>query len=206
MALVAKPTPSGWRGADSMPFSTGGTAAQAKALRGAGMDFIVLYLGVAGKAQVDACAAAGLAVFGVTVANSYDGEAAVERAEAMGLPPGTSLFLDLEGMAAYRTPPADLIAQINGWADLVKAGGYLPGLYVASPQPLTTDELWHLHVERYWRAPARIVDRNGQLAEPNCGWCVYQGNPSRMWAGVWVDVDFVSEDFHGRTPAMAVPG
>src|SRR5678815_2084683 len=114
--------------------------------------------------------------------SSYDGEAAVERAQALGLPLGTTLFLDLEGPKAYATPPAELVAKINRWALDVHTNGYVPGIYVASPQPLTTDELTNLHVVRYWRAPSRIVDRHGALAEPKPGWCMYQMWPSKTWA------------------------
>lgn len=199
---VARAAIAGARGVDSYPFSQVGSDAQAKALKAAGIDFVALYLGVAKQAQNDACLAAGLATFGVTVANTSDGTRSAVQAKAMGLAAGTSLFYDLEGPIAYQTPPKELIAAINAWADKVQAAGYVPGLYVGSPQPLTSDELWKLHVTRYWRAPARVVDRNGAFAEPECGWCMFQANPSTHWGGVYVDVDFVSQDYKGRTPMM----
>lgn len=203
--VVAKPCPVGSRGVDSLPFSQGGTEAQAHALKASGIDFVALYLGVAGKAQADAALAAGLMVFGVTTANKWDGNRAALQAKALGLPPGTSLFLDVEGQDAYTMDPKDLIAKINAWADLVALAGYLPGIYVGSPQPLTSDELTRLHVVRYWRAPARVCDRHGALAEPVPGWCMYQMWPSVHWAGVFVDVDIVGQDFKGRVPVVACP-
>lgn len=203
MSAVAKPCPVGARGVDSLPFSQGGTAAQAHALKAAGVDFVALYLGVASKAVNDACLAAGLSTFGVTIANRFDGKAAVAQMKALGMPVGTTAFLDVEGTSAYNTPAGDLIAKINSWANDVAAAGYIPGIYLGSPQPLTSEELTNLRVVRYWRAPARVVDRHGALAEPSPGWCMYQVWPSVTHAGVFVDFDFVSQDFKGRVPAMA---
>jgi hypothetical protein len=144
-----------------------------------------------------------MGAFGVTLAGRYDGKSAAEQAHLLGLARGTTLFLDLEGKAAYETPPDALIHAINAWADEVALVGYVPGIYVGSPQPLTTDELTRLHVVRYWRAPARVCDRHGALAEPLPGWCVYQAWPSHTRAGVFVDVDFVSQDFKGRVPTIS---
>ena len=195
--------PVGAVGVDSLPFSQAGTPEQAQALKASGVDFIALYLGVATEQQTRAALDAGLLVFGVTLANRYDGQRSAEQANQLGLPAGCALFLDLEGRPAYDTPAASLIAAINAWADAVAAVGYVPGIYVGSPQPLTTDELTRLHVVRYWRAPARVVDRHGALAEPAPGWCMVQAWPSVTRGGVFVDVDFAYQDFKGRVAPMA---
>lgn len=202
---VAKPIPVGSRLIDSLPFSQS-DGRQAAALKADDVDGVALYLGVASAACVTACLAAGLGVVGVTLAAHYDGAAAVAAAKASGMAPGTTLLLDVEGMPAYNTPPDQLIAKINAWADAVAAAGYMPGIYLGSPQPLTSDELTHLRVVRYWRAPARVVDRFGKLAEPASGWCMFQAWPSLMWrkSGVFVDVDFVYEDFRGRVPSWTI--
>ncbi len=203
MTVVAKPCPVGARVVDSLPFSQGGTAAQAVALKSAGIDGIALYLGVASRAVCDDALAAGLLVWGVTLAGRYDGLRAALHAKSLGLPAGTTLFLDVEGNDAWETPPAELITNINAWARSVSAAGYQPGIYVGAPQPLTTAELTALGTVRYWKGQGRCVDRTGALAEPRPGWCVYQTFPSRMWAGVWVDVNIVGQDFKTRVPMAA---
>ncbi len=57
---------------------------------------------------------------------------------------------------------------------------------------------------RYWHSLSMILDRNGQLAAPGCGWCMYQLGPSRDWADVFVDVDFAREDFRGRSATWMI--
>lgn len=201
---VAKPVPVGARVVDSLPFSQGGTAAQAASLKASGVDAVTLYLGAAGPDLAKECLDAGLGVMGVTFGGAYDGKAAVAQMKALGLPAGTSCFLDLEGPATMTASVGDLIAKINTWADILAGAGYLPCLYVGVPQPFTSAELYGLRVVRYWRGQGRIVDRNGQLAEPSCGWCMTQMWPSVFWGGVYVDVDVVGHDYHSRAPMMAV--
>jgi len=192
----------GARGVDSLAFSRSGTAEQARALKAAGVDFVALYLGVASKALNDTCLSAGLQTCGVTLADQFDGARAVSQMQALGMPAGTCAFVDVEGPSICAMSSTDLIAKINAWADVVNVN-YVAGIYVGEPQPLTSDELTALKVVRYWRAPSRIVDRRGQLAEPSPGWCVVQAWPSVTCEGVLVDFDFVYADHKGRLPLMA---
>lgn len=199
------PAPVGSRIVDSLPFSQSGTAEQAKALKAAGVDGIALYLGAATRERAEACLDAGLMVFGVTFGNQYNGASAVAQMTALGLPAGTSCFLDVEGKPAYNTPPADLTAKINAWADAVSAAGFVAGLYLAPPQPLNSAELYSTRVVRYWKGGGSIRDRNSSLAEPSgCGWCMTQMFPSVTVGGVLVDHNMVGHDYKGRVPAMAV--
>lgn len=202
---AAKPAPVGARIVDSLPFSQGGTAGQAVALKASGADGIALYLGAATKARADACLAAGLGVFGVTFGNQYNGPAAVAQMQALGLPAGTSCFLDLEGIKDLSDANTTaIIGKVNAWADAVSAAGYLPGLYVAPPQPLTSQEMYALKVVRYWKGGGSIRDRHGALAEPSgCGWCMTQMWPSYTLGGVFVDGNMVGHDFKDRAPALA---
>jgi hypothetical protein len=188
---------------DSWPLSHGGTPAQVAGLKKAGVDGVALYLGVASKVLVDACLAAGLLVMGVTLAARYDGKAAVRQAKAWGLPAGVTLFLDLEGKAAHETPPGEMIAKINTWANDVAAAGYVPGLYVGVPQPLTSSEIYQLRVYRYWQGQGSTRDRNNALAEPSCGWCMTQMWPSQTAAGVLLDWNMVGQDYKTRVPTAA---
>lgn len=196
----------GARGVDSEPESHNCDPKQLAALKASGIDFIVLYLGAVSADGVAAILAAGLAFMPCTYADRFDGATTVDQMRALGMPAGCTVWLDIEGLPIC--PPAIdpqvLIAKVNAWCDAVAAAGFMPGVYIGSPQPLTSAELYALHAVRYWRAPSRVMDRHGQLAEPACAWCMFQAWPSRMWAGVWVDVDFVYEDYRSRLPVWVV--
>jgi hypothetical protein len=117
------------------------------------------------------------------------------------------VWLDLEGMHAFKANPVELIAKINTWANAIASAGYMPGLYVGVPQPLTSDELWNLRVSRYWRGQGSVRDRNNALAEPTgCGWCMWQAWPSKHRGGVWVDDNLVTADYRSRVPTWCVAG
>ena len=194
----------GARGIDSLQFSQSGTLAQAKALKASGVDFVVGYLGAVSKERLQHILDAGLAFMPCTfAATKYDGQNSVNQCKALGLPPGVTTWLDLEGPGAMKYPPPQLASLIDGWATAIDAAGYEPGLYVGAPQPLTSSELWKLKVRRYWNALSRETDRYGQLAEPKSGYCLNQLYPSVVWrnTGVFVDVNFVGKDFLGRLPS-----
>ncbi len=203
--MRVEPCPVGARVIDSLPFSQGGTATQAKALKATGIDGIVGYLGVIDAERLGFILDAGLGFWAVTLAGHYDGGQTVQALRALGVPPGMSAFLDLEGLAAFHTEPAALESKIDAWADTVATGRFLPGLYVGVPQPFTSDELWNLRVSRYWRGQGSVRDRMNNLAEPTgCGWAVTQMYPSILRAQVLVDVNVVGQDYKGRVPAWCV--
>ncbi len=93
----------GARGVDSYPFSAGGSAQQALALKKSGIDFFVGYPGVMTKPRLNAVLDAGLAFMPVTLAAKYDGAAAVAQCKVLGLPSGVTGWLDLEGKALFET-------------------------------------------------------------------------------------------------------
>ncbi len=140
----------------------------------------------------------------MTLAGEYTDGPNDELAQlaALGLPPGTTVFLDLEGLKAFKTDPAVLIEKINAWADAVAKAGFVPGLYVGVPQPLTSQELYALRVQRYWRGQGSVRDRFNALAEPSgCGWCMTQMYPSITRGNTWVDCNMVGQDYRGRVPS-----
>lgn len=202
----------GARLVDSLPFSMGGTAAQAQALKRTGVDGFIGYLGSMTPARLAVVLDAGLSFMPVTLAGEYNDGADDEVAQlrALGIPAGTSVWLDLEGLAAFRSDPVALAEKVNAWADKIKANGWQPCLYVGAPQPFTSAELYALHVVRYWKGLGRCVDRFGKLAEPTCGWCMIQqfhGQKSGMlWkdTGVFVDTNGVECDYQGRRPMWVV--
>lgn len=203
--MRTEPAKVGVIGVDSLPFSQSGTQAQADALADAGMSFVEGYLGVITPARVEYVLKAGMAFMPVTLAGRYDGAEAVAQLRALGLSPGVTTCLDVEGLAAFHTDPKLLAAKVNAWADAVACAGFEPGGYFGSPQPFTSDELWQLHVRRYWRGQGSIRDRKNELAEPTkCGWCVTQAYPSVVRGGVLVDVDMIGEDYLRRVPSWAV--
>jgi hypothetical protein len=192
---------------DSLPFSQSGSANAAMDLRTAGADALAGYLGVINESRVWALLDAGLGFLPVTLAGEYRDGAADEVAQlkALGIPKGVTVFLDLEGKGAFQEEPELLKSQITGWAVAIAAAGYIPSLYVGVPQPLTSDELWKLPVQRYWRGQGSVRDRYNQLAEPTgCGWCITQMYPSHFKGNVWVDSNMIGQDYKGRTPVWAV--
>ncbi len=192
-------------GADSLSYSQSGSVGQACSLKGAGIDFMYGYLGVINKPRVGYILDAGMAFMAVTLAGQYDGSRSVSQAQAIGMSPGSSVCLDVEGVVAYRSDPIALATIVNEWADTIRAAGFSPGVYIGSPQPFTSQELWMLHVQRYWRGQGRIVDRHNSLSEPwNCGWCCTQMYPSVVRGGILVDIDVIGQDYLGRVPNWCV--
>lgn len=198
----------GARVVDSLPYSQSGTAEQARALAASGVEGLIGYLGVISPERLGYVLDAGLAYMPVTLAGEYSDGAADELAQlrSLGIPAGATVWLDVEGRKAYDTPAETLIASINGWARAIAGAGYMPGIYVGAPQPLTSEELYHLGVVRYWLGIGRCVDRYGRDAYPRCGWCVRQdwhnsGN-GMYWknTGVLVDTNAIQADHLGRLP------
>lgn len=216
---TTKPIPSGTRLVDSYPYSLGGTADQAKALRRTEIDGLVGYLGVINRARVAQLFDARLGFMAVTLANRFDPAKAIAQAEGLGYPKGATIVLDLEGrkilngvewpllgLEARNAHAKEIWDACARWRAGVATAGYKPTLYVGSPQPLTTAELTDLKFDGYWNALSRESDRNGQLAEPLQGYNLFQMIPEMVWrdSGVFVDVNIVGQDFRQRLPSWAV--
>ncbi len=190
----------GARGTDSVTLLDATSAGNFKKQ---GIDFVFQYLGSVTADGLAAILAAGLAFMPVTYADQFDGAQTVAEVKALGLPAGCTVWLDVESIGPAVSVPT-LISQINAWANAVSAAGFQPGLYVGANSQLTSQELYQLAVVRYWHSLSMILDRNGQLAEPSCGFCCYQLYPTVNWAGVDVDLDFIQQDFQGRLPSWVV--
>ncbi len=166
--------------------------------------FVCRYLGNLTRGELRACTAAGLAVCLVTFGDDFDGARAVAEARALEVPAGVVLWLDVEGLPTTTDVPT-LIGKINAWADVVKAAGFIPGIYFADRCLLTSAEMYALRVYRYWKGAARIVDRFGNLAEPACGWCLWQFVPANdSFGGTRIDYDAAAQDYRGRAPVAVV--
>ncbi len=208
MSYIVENIPYAARVVDSYPYSVGGTRAQAELLKARGVDGLIGYLGAINKARLSYALEAGMGFMPVTRAGEYSDGAADELAELAGLaiPKGVCVWLDVEGLAAYHTMPAILISQLSSWARSIIGAGFVAGLYVGSPQPLTSEELYNLPFTRYWQGLGSCKDRFGNLAEPSCGWCMNQLYHAEkngiVWkdTGVLVDANGVGRDYKKRAP------
>ena len=190
----------GARGVDCVTLINAESAAKFKA---SGVEFCLQYLGSVTAQGVADIVAAGLAFMPVTYADRFDGPTTVAELTALGLPTGCTVWLDVEGIGPSMDIPT-LKQKINDWATTVATAGFQPGMYVGSNAQLTSLELYQLKVVRYWHSLSRILDRNGMLAEPSCGFCVHQLFPTVDWSGVEVDMDFIQQDYQNRLPSWVV--
>jgi len=165
----------------------------------AGFRFVGRYVVSLSAAELSDILRAGLAVTLISYANSFDPSDEIAALQRLGIPKGTVVWLDVEGVT---DDVVTLQNRINTWANALKAAGYIPGLYVGAGALLTSLELYKLAVVRYWHSCSRVLDRNGAEAAPKCGWCMYQCVCEVERAGVEVDIDFVYADYQGRTVPM----
>ncbi len=212
--IVTENVPVGSRIVDSLPFSSGGSSIQAAALRADGVDGLVGYLGAINRVRLEYVLGAGMGFMPVTFAGAYKqgGGGTVAHLKSLGLPPGVTVWLDVEGQEAWDTPPGQLMAQIDTWNEAVLDAGFVPGLYVGAPQPLNGAQLFALKSKRYWLGQGRCIGRDGLDAYPKCGWCMRQDwhgetvKKGLVWrrSGVLVDTNGVQCDHFNRLPTWAI--
>jgi hypothetical protein len=86
------------------------------------------------------------------------GNSAAANASQAGLPPGVTLWLDLEGIQSG-VNRADVISYCNNWFGIVLSAGYEPGIYVGANCGLEGDDLyWQLTTRHYWRSGSDVPD------------------------------------------------
>lgn len=133
------------------------------------------------------------------------GETAADEAGHAGASIGSTLWCDLEEVAAG-TDHRDVIAYCNNWFDAVKRAGFDPGLYVGYRCGLTPRELYfNLKFSRYWAAynlstydepEVRGVQMRQRVAAPT------DRVPGVSWE---FDVNVIQRDALGGTPALMLP-
>lgn len=184
------------------------TALSASALAVAGYTFCARYLslefgqrpGDLSQDEAQIIIDAGLGLFAVQHVPSAGwvpdpmlgvrhGLSAASNATEAGLPFGTCVALDLEGVAESAAS-IDVAAYCHYWYQEVYASDYLPMLYVGANQPLTGPELYDLPFERYWRSASAVPNI------PHRGYCLVQG-VSRTVQGVNIDPDTAYLDNEG---------
>lgn len=195
MTYIAQPIPVAARLVDT---DSKITAAQALALRAADIDGVIRYLGSITRDELDGILAAELRVSFVTFADAFDGEAAVAQLRALDVPafatPRVTVWLDLE---SDTNAPAIVIAKVNAWAAAIRTAGYDPGLYLGANQPLTSDQVGELDVDRYWQSVSYVMCPT--LHGSPIGFCMVQLDPpNQMLAGVEIDYDVAQHDYRGR--------
>jgi hypothetical protein len=197
------------------------SAAAAVAFRQRGFGFCVRYLSRATPqaandlswAEAQAILSGGLGLMAVqhvmragwvpdAARGAQYGTAAVSNAQAVGLPPGMTVWLDLEGVRGG-VDSADVIAYCNAWFALLAAAGYVPGIYVGANCGLDGDALyWRLQTRHYWRSGSDVPDlpqRGYQL--------VQRANPlPDVVNGIAIDRDVTRVDaFGGAVSWLARP-
>lgn len=130
------------------------------------------------------------------------GTTAATECVAIGLAPGTSVFLDLESVDDA-VDDAATIGYCNNWYSCVKAAGFKPGLYVGWRCGLTPDQLYRrLKFDSYWSAYNLDVDefpvvRGVQMRQR-------EAKPIDIPSGIAfpLDIDVVTGDALGGFPVM----
>ncbi len=153
------------------------SAAAALAFRKSGFGFCVRYLSRAtpqsardlSHAEAEVILASGIGLMVVqhvlragwvpaAARGKQYGIGAATNARAVGLPPGVTVWLDLEGVRSG-VDKADVIAYCNAWFAPVVAAGYVPGLYVGANCGLDGDAVyWRLRTRHYWRSGSIVPE------------------------------------------------
>lgn len=181
------------------------TAASAQALKSAGMTFAIRYLGSVTPSELGFILGAGLLFMPVTFSRApgwiptgalgtLDGQRDLGQIQALELPQGCTVWLDLEGAAGSATTVA---AWVSSRAAVIRRAGYDVGLYVGAGDVLNGQQLYSLAgIDRYWRSLSDVPTPDG------CGFSLLQLWKTVTVAGTEVDVDCVQYDYLDRVPFM----
>ena len=127
------------------------------------------------------------------------GTYAVLNAEAIGLPAGINIWLDLEGVASGVSPQT-VAAYCSAWYDIVSNAGFAPGLYVGANCGLDGDQLAALPFRYFWQSGSTTPTPTG------IGYCMSQSiSSSYVLGGVAYDLDTVFTDQTQKTPIWLAP-
>jgi hypothetical protein len=124
------------------------------------------------------------------------GNHAVNNAVFAGIPPGVTVWLDLESVK-IGTPVSDVISYCNNWFKQVDSAGYASGVYIGFDPILTSDQLFHsLTCSHYWKSPSKVPDvavRGYQMLQPKIDF---------VQNGINIDENRVQTDNLGGVPFM----
>lgn len=103
---------------------------------------------------------------------------------------GAIIWLDWESVTLSAAASAHWI---DAWAKAIAAGGYVPGLWVGEPQPLTSEQLWLLpNIQHYGRTSSASVP-----TVANRGYQLIQTAEGDSYDGQPVDMDTLVPDQKG---------
>ena len=112
----------------------------------------------------------------------------VDQLKTVGVPKGASLVLDFESVDVDEE---EAITWVNAWSKVVDDAGYVPGIYVGVPQPISSANLYDAlpYISHYWKScsgsAADVAVRGYQIIQDACGQSI---------DGVAVDFDTATED------------
>ena len=112
----------------------------------------------------------------------------VDQLKTIGVPKGASLVLDFESVDVDEE---EAILWVNAWSKAVDDAGYVPGIYVGVPQPISSANLYDAlpYISHYWKScsgsAADVAVRGYQIIQDACGQSI---------DGVAVDFDTATED------------
>ncbi len=130
------------------------------------------------------------------------GEMAASSCATIGYPPGCTVWLDLEGVAA-NVPASDVIAYSNRWHDAVRAHGYQPGIYVGWRCGLTAEQLyWRLKFRAYWSAYNLDADQFPIVRGVQMRQREVKAGDVPLGIGIAFDVNLITGDALGGFPVM----
>jgi hypothetical protein len=187
------------------------SAAQAASFKAAGMDFCIRYLprtpalikGNLTSAEANIIIGAGLALMAVqhvpqpgwmpsAALGTQYGTYATDYAEEIDLPPGVTIWADLEEVAGGTTAQA-VKDYCTAWFNAVTSAGYVPGLYCGWNIVLTAQELYDLPFKHYWKAynyDNGVATRGFQLIQ----------QPQKTLDGLTYDPNILQADHLGDVP------
>jgi hypothetical protein len=206
MSLVARAIPPGSAGVDTTEVITPAIAA---ALRAEGKRWIGRYALSVTAVEVGTITSIGLGLVLFSYGRQSDFSAAtgagdataiIDHLKVIGVPLGgmLTIILDLE------TPTGATIAALKeyeaAFAGAIAATGCTSGVYLGAGLMMTSAELYALKATRYAKSGSRIVDSQGNAAEPQCGYVLVQGLPfDQPCGGAEVDFEIAFQDFEGRS-------
>jgi len=122
------------------------------------------------------------------------GNNAAKHAQAAGIIPGTTVFLDLEGIM-QGTSPKNVIDYCTAWYNEVKSANYVPGIYVGKDCIIGPYELYYnLPFTIYWKSMSNVPDVDVR------GYCMFQSYYQYPVLGINIDIDKVEKDKLGGLP------
>ncbi len=138
---------------------------------------------------------------------SLNGGIAASETAKLEIPPGVTIWCDLEGVKAG-TPARNVIDYCNHWYSAVIGAGYVPGLYVGYHAGLTPMQLYRsLRFTHYWGAYNLNADQYPAVRGLQMKQSQPQPDDSLTGLGLNFQVDRVSADtLGGRPTVLALDG